>query len=220
MYVSINATGLASCVNGKSNMWRKKDLEQCGGLRCFGGFLAEDNVIGEKIMNLGLSHTLLSDAVWQPMGATALMDFFSRRARWTRIRKYNVTAATLLEPFTESLVCGLYGCWACMQLFGLEWEMVPLWWVGHMLMWLVCDMAVFTVFMQSRGGWTNETEQTDVVVVEQHEQKEGVTGMWVLVWLVREITALPLWMYAIAGNHVHWRGRAFRLRSNGTAVEM
>ena len=36
----------------------------------------------------------------------AVKDYIQRRVRWLRVRKYMVLLATLIEPTTESIICG------------------------------------------------------------------------------------------------------------------
>lgn len=53
MYTAINSFKVASCIIGKSNIFRKCDLDSVGGLRAFGKYMSEDNIIGIKIMEKG-----------------------------------------------------------------------------------------------------------------------------------------------------------------------
>jgi ceramide glucosyltransferase len=53
MYNAINQVGIMSMVIGKSNLFRKKDMEHVGGLLQYAKYMSEDNEIGKSIMNLG-----------------------------------------------------------------------------------------------------------------------------------------------------------------------
>lgn len=210
MYCAINWWGVFSCVNGKSNLWWKKDVELCGGLVHFAKCLAEDNVIGEFLLNkLKKRHVLSDEPAWQLMGPTKVGDYFTRRIRWTRIRKYCVTAATVVEPLTECFVCGLYGVWALSYLLSLTMAQSLMVYAAHVLVWMLCDMWVFTTMMRLRRGHP---------APDSIYSTNKITVQWVMTWLIRELTALPIWIIAICGNHIFWRGRWFRLLSNGSAV--
>lgn len=37
-------------------------------------------------------------------------------------------------------------------------------------------------------------------------------------WLFRELTAFPLYCYAMAGSAVEWRGKSYKLKPDGTVV--
>ncbi|KAI9228619.1 MAG: glycosyl transferase family 21-domain-containing protein [Piptocephalis tieghemiana] len=205
MYTGINWTSTASCVNGKSNLYRKEDIKRIGGLEKFAQYLAEDNMIAERILHLGQRAHHLIGMAWQPLGPMSVGAYYGRRSRWSRIRKYNVTAATLFEPFTESLVCGVYGSWALHTLFNLS--PLPIF-LAHMLTWLVCDILVFR--------WIYAQRHRLDLIEDQGVSKMKEALLWLSAWAVRESTALPLWIWAMCGTVVNWRGRKYYLRMDGT----
>ncbi|WVO17920.1 hypothetical protein L204_105618 [Cryptococcus depauperatus] len=148
MYLAINATAIESCVVGKSCMYSRDNIAHITtpspslrslpnpptGLAGFGPFLAEDNMIALSIWHeLGLKHSMTSDVVLDFVGSLTVYDYISRRVRWIRVRKKMSLSATLLEPFTESIVSGLYGSWALSRLFGSN--ILPVFLV-HMIAWL------------------------------------------------------------------------------------
>lgn len=100
MYLAINQTAMDSCIVGKSNMYRKSDLERLPSLNAhqsgraieaFGDYLGEDNMIGTKLWHeLGLKHAMNSDVVGNTVGNMSLQQYFWRRVRWQRVRKYMV----------------------------------------------------------------------------------------------------------------------------------
>ena len=108
MYLAINYLAVASCVTGKSCLYRKSDLERAavkkreggkghqlaegeGGLAAFGKYLGEDNMIGEAIWDdLGMRHAMGGDVAGNAVGSMDFQTFFRRRVRWIRVRKYMV----------------------------------------------------------------------------------------------------------------------------------
>ena len=193
MYLSINKIAIASCIIGKSNMFRKSDLKGVGGLRHFGKYMCEDNIIGEYIWGLGLRHSMTGDLALQSLGdSLTVWDYIKRRARWIRIRKYTVTAATLAEPFTESVVCGIWAAWSFHKTWGVPvWKFLPI----HFGIWFAFDYFISSTL--------------DPTVLKQPVQ-------FFLSWVARECLALPLWTMAMWGTVVEWRGRGFNLRPDGT----
>ncbi|KAJ1952014.1 Ceramide glucosyltransferase, partial [Dispira parvispora] len=129
MYLAINATGAASCVVGKSNVYYKKQLEEVGGLESFSSYMAEDNTIAQFFWKRGWKHRMTADRAEQSLGVMTVRDYFVRRIRWTRTRKYNVTFATIVEPFTESILCGIFAAYSfhrlwqvpCLPFFLAHW---------------------------------------------------------------------------------------------------
>jgi ceramide glucosyltransferase len=79
MYLAINWARVASCLIGKSNMFRKSDA---GSIRDYGAYMSEDNAIGKRIWLTG-GHYMTRDLAWQELGNPSVSDYFARRARYT-----------------------------------------------------------------------------------------------------------------------------------------
>ena len=189
MYVAINFLSIAPCIVGKSNIFRKSDLNRAGGLKIFGCYMSEDNVIGTALWNLGLKHRMTRDMAYQSLGTHGVSDYFNRRARWIRIRKYAVSEATAVEPFTESIVCGLMAAYSFTRLFP-EWFPNPvLFFIVHMIIWICFDF----------------------IIMYNMNRDEFISLKYWTAWLLRELCALHLYIYAVAGSCVEWRGNLFRL---------
>ncbi|KAJ2159973.1 Ceramide glucosyltransferase [Coemansia sp. RSA 552] len=191
MYLAINAFGIASCLTGKSNLYYKSALDSVGGLASFGHYLAEDNMIGQALWRSGRGHTMTGDLARQPADIGSFAEYCSRRIRWVRTRKYNVTFATLYEPLTESILLGALTSWALRHLFGCG---LAASFSGFLACWFALDMLFF--YRINHGpppSW----------------------GWFVLGWVCREALALPLWTVAILGDTVVWRGQRFRFHMNG-----
>ncbi|KAF9353914.1 hypothetical protein BGX26_008336 [Mortierella sp. AD094] len=192
MYLFINWTGLASCVVGKSNLYRRSDLDKVGGLAAFGKYMAEDNLVATAIFNMGYKHEMTSDLAYQSLGSMTPSDYFLRRARWTRIRKYTVTAATVVEPFIEMIGCGLVASYG----FNLLWNIHMLNFLAfHVVIWFLVDWSMY----QALSG----------------EKMDNLRG-FLMAWCLRELAALPLFAYAVAGSTVDWRDQTFLLLRDGT----
>lgn len=207
MYLTINYLAIASCINGKSNMFRRTDLEKAaaGGLSHFARYLSEDNVMGESLWKMGLRHATTADFAMQYLDSSlSLMEYFRRRIRWIRIRKYVVTAATLIEPFTECLACGVLGLYGFSYWLNWNRTLQIVFMTSHLVGWILSDVVIAYTIDSSmlkssrRGGCLEVT-------------------LYILAWIVRECMALPIWCTAMAGYVVEWRGKPFRLNSDGTA---
>lgn len=210
MYIAINTVAIDSCVVGKSNLYRRSDLERVDGtlkpvtpatparrtgMAAFGRFLAEDNMIASALWHeLDVRHDLSCDVAHNAVGNMSLADYFWRRVRWIRVRKHMVFAATMVEPFTESIVAGCVAAASLRYLLGFPvWLFLPV----HFLAWLFVDMDVY----ESLAGHP----------VPPGSEKWKFLGAWTL----REALALPIWLYAIWGSTVDWRGRKYVVMRNG-----
>lgn len=203
MYLAINGVGIASCVMGKSNLYRRSDLDRVGGLEKFGKYMAEDNIIGEALWHQGLRHSMSADTACQALGSISIRGYCGRRARWVRLRKYIVTAATLVEPITESIVCGLMGAYGFQQVLGTS---VPLFLGVHWTWWFVNDYLLYGALVRTSS------------LHASHAQKPIPFVRFLRAWIWREVLALPLYLYAMAGTRISWRGQEYRCNSDGTAV--
>lgn len=210
MYSTINRLGVASCVIGKSNLFRRSQLAEAGGLAYFGRFMAEDNIIGMAIMNLGLEHRVAPDLAYQSLGASTLEDYFSRRVRWTRIRKYAVTAATLYEPFSESIIAGLVAGWAFQQVLGTS---IQGFFICNTVGWYLSDLAVALSIYPFGSGIVGSPNEKD-------EFRISYLVVFTWAWLMREVSALPVYIWSMIGSEVLWRGKRFYLYTDGTVEQL
>ncbi|KAL5117387.1 Ceramide glucosyltransferase [Pleosporales sp. CAS-2024a] len=169
-YNAINTVAIAPCIIGKSNMFRRSQLDyitssnplRAPGIDFFSDNICEDHLIGdalwklpqafekpgyrplpsEKKVSWGKHAMLLGDLCFQPISHTSVAAYIDRRIRWLRVRKFTVTLATFLEPGTESILCNLYGAYALTTLpFFADMGISPTW-RSFALVWLM-TMAVW-----------------------------------------------------------------------------
>lgn len=217
MYIAINALALDSCVVGKSNLYRKSDINRLTatlkppsktpvfppsevyGLAAFGRFLAEDNTIGAALWHeLDVRHGISCDVALNAIGDMNLSGYIWRRIRWIRVRKHMVLVATLLEPFTESVLSGLLSAWAIHSLLMIPfWTFIPI----HFSLWLMVDVDILSTLagepLPRSRLWT-----------------------FFRAWVYRELLAFPIFLYAVFGNEVEWRGQKYRITSRGEAMKV
>ncbi|KAI0756799.1 glycosyltransferase family 21 protein [Daedaleopsis nitida] len=213
MYIAINTVAIDSCVVGKSCLYRKSDLERVNGtlrpipnaahggcqtgergLETFGRFLAEDNMIAGALWHeLGLRHDLSCDVAKNVVGDMSLMDYIARRVRWIRVRKRMVFAATMAEPLTESILAGSLAACGFYHLCHIS----PLLFLPvHFIAWILVDLDVYC----SLAG---------------HPIPPTKRWQFIRSWALRELVALPIWLVAIVGKEVEWRGRRYEVLRNG-----
>ena len=201
LYTFINSVKVASCIIGKSTMFRKQDLDQFGGISTYAKFLSEDNAIGVDLWNMNRRHVVGQDLAYQSIGNVSLHDFFERRIRWIRVRKHSlkgVVLATYYEPFTECLVSSIVGSLSFNYFFGVN---ISSFVTIHWVCWFLVDMIIASVayrqaFAQKLSKW--------------------FPIYFAGSWLLREVIALPAYLWAMNGNTIVWRGHVYILNSNGT----
>lgn len=226
-YTAINTMAVAPCVMGKSNLYRKSDLiKAAGGLNKFAQYIAEDNMIADSLWNDGGRTSMTSDSVIQPQSTVDLKGYLDRRIRWLRVRRYMVLAATMVEPTTESIVCGVLGAIGTKCLFGFSFW---IFWLIHMICWCLVDYWHFhnLLAFDNVEKHTNDTKLPFFVKKYYSPDNDNDNGhlrsfwkSWFWVWLSRECLALPIWIKAMSGHVIIWRSRPFRMKKDLTAEEM
>lgn len=220
MYIAINTVALESCVVGKSNLYRRSDIDRLDaslkphpsptadmsaaapspasdsnrGLPVFGRFLAEDNMVASALWHeLDVRHELSCDVARNAIGNMSLSDYIWRRVRWIRVRKHMVLAATILEPFTECIMLSVIASLCFNQLLGIpQWLTLLI----HYPIWIMVDLDVY----ESLAG---------------HPLPAPRLWQFLGAWALRELLAFPIWCMAILGDEVVWRGKKYRMMRNG-----
>ncbi|KAL8404181.1 hypothetical protein RB594_009155 [Gaeumannomyces avenae] len=184
-YSAINTVGVAPCICGKSNMFRKshidrltdpaqnpiltpEDASRGRGIDFFSSYICEDHLIGDLLWRSevpgharhGLVH---GELALQPMRSNTVTSYIARRVRWLRVRKWTVIAATLVEPGVESLVCCMAFAFAVTTApwAGADWP-VPRTWTAYaqvfaaaITCWVVLDRAVYRLLHACRSVETD-----------------------------------------------------------------
>lgn len=226
-YGAINAVGIAPCIAGKSNMFRKSHLDRVTdptrnpvvgtgkarpvGVDYFSHNICEDHLIGDLLWRSDIPGHRNHGMVWgdlavQPMAGMSVSAYVARRVRWLRARKFTVLAATLVEPGVESLVCCAYFAFALTTLpwFGAHggvpqtWGATGLIWAWCVAVWMCVDRAVFRLL---HAGHTVEVDGKTPPYARGTSHAAGMPprpfASWLLAWLGRETMALPVWTCAV-----------------------
>ena len=118
----------------------------------------------------GYKHEMSSDLAYQPLGSMTTTDYFIRRSRWSRIRKYTITATTVVELLTESVICGLCASYE----FNLLWNIHPLNFLAcYLITWFMIDLKLFQILSKKKVDMEN-------------------LRSFIMAWALREITIIHL----------------------------
>lgn len=227
MYVAINRVAIDSCVMGKSNLYRRSVLddvarkqgytgtEEHGGLAHFGQYLAEDNMIGMSIWHTAkMRHAMSADLAYQALGAMTVSAYFARRARWIRVRKRMVTAATLVEPMTECFLAGIIGVWGLSRLRALSLSTSVLFWLIQTTLWCYQDYTIFKHLANVKPDHHIRSP------LDETPEVPDFLTVFLPAWISREGLALPIWIWAITGNTVTWREQRYKVLENSKVVNL
>lgn len=252
-YGAINTVGIAPCTLGKSNMYRKQHLDtytqpqhnrnlsptdarRGRGIDFFSSYICEDHLIGDLLWKADIpgfrNHGLVwGDIAIQPMSGMSVAQYWARRVRWLRVRKWTVMLATLVEPGVESILCNLYFSYAITTLpfFNATFAIPQTWttmcclWLTGVSIWMGCDQAVYR---RLHSCSTVEPDRNTPFFARGAGQPGGVGRKpflreWLPAWIGRETLAFPIWVWAVLlGTTVSWRGKGFRVRRDMSVVAL
>ncbi|KAI1420050.1 ceramide glucosyltransferase [Xylaria sp. FL1777] len=226
-YCAINTVGVAPCIVGKSNMFRKSHLDHATdpsrnpiltatsaalpkGIDHFSSYLCEDHVIGDllwrtKIPGFANHGLVYGDLAVQPIAGMSVRAFTARRVRWLRARKWTVLSATLVEHGIESLVCCFYLSFGLTTVpwvsdaLGIPqtWSALAWCWVVGVTLWMLVDWVVFTRLQAGLSISVDESTPAFARGASRGGAEKRLFSEWLLAWLGREILALPIWTWAV-----------------------
>lgn len=115
------------------------------------------------------------------------------------------SAATLAEPFTESILLGILASLSISHLLSIP---PYLFFPFHLITWHMLDISIYNSLLRSSP-----------LPPSQQETALDRPGSWgfLQAWLVRECLAFPVWCFAMfGGDTVGWRGgKRYRMRAGG-----
>lgn len=226
-YSAINTVGVAPCIVGKSNMFRKSHLDSLTdsaqnpklacradhpvGIDYFSDYICEDHLIGDLLWRSRLpgfaNHGLvLGDLAIQPLEGMSVSEYIARRVRWLRARKWTVLAATLVEPGVESLFCCGYFAFAVTTIpwFNAVLDIPSSWtamlaiWAGAISLWMLMDRMLFT---HLHTGASVYVDADTPCFARGTSHPGGVRARpfreWIAAWVGRELLAMPIWTWAV-----------------------
>ncbi|KAL1492382.1 hypothetical protein ABEB36_010635 [Hypothenemus hampei] len=196
MYLSADCVGV-NCHTGMSTLMRKCVLEEQGGLKGFGSYLAEDFFIAKYFLDRGWKTTICSQPAMQNSGVCDVNSFQARLTRWAKLRMAMLPLVIVFEPLSECMVIGACAAWATSLLF--RWEPLVFYLI-HILVWFLCDWILLSIVQNGSLPFS---------------KFEFIIG-----WLFRECTGPYLFILAVFDPSIRWRNRCFKLSWGGIAQEV
>ncbi|XP_033253122.1 ceramide glucosyltransferase-like [Drosophila miranda] len=196
IYLSADVLGI-NCHTGMSCLLRKAVIDQLGGLRAFGCYLAEDFFIAKGVTKLGWKMRISNQPALQNSGLCDVGSFQARLIRWAKLRVAMVPTTILLEPLSECMILGAFAAWSASVLF--NWEPLVFYMV-HILCWLLSDWLLLSIV--------------------HHGSMPFHKFEFVIGWLFRELTGPYLFLHALWDPAIRWRTRTFKLHWGGMAYEL
>ncbi|KAG5878023.1 hypothetical protein JTB14_014264 [Gonioctena quinquepunctata] len=186
-----------NCHTGMSTLMRKPVLEERGGLKSFGCYLAEDFFIAKFFLDKGWRTTISSQPALQNSGSYDVHSFQARLTRWAKLRVAMLPTVIILEPLSECMVIGACAAWAASLLF--HWEPIVFYLI-HILVWFLCDWLLLSIVQNGSLPF---------------RRFDFIIG-----WLFRECSGPYLFLIAVFHPEIKWRNRVFKLTWGGVAHEV
>ncbi|GIY78796.1 ceramide glucosyltransferase-B [Caerostris extrusa] len=186
-----------NCPTGMSALMRKKLLDEVGGIKAFGQYLAEDFFFAKSFTDRGWGIRISSQPAWQNSGICEIKNFNNRISRWAKLRFAMVPYTIVLEPLSECMVLGACAAWALNVLF--QWDVFVVYLV-HILAWLILDWALLNIIQNNSLPFSKMD--------------------FVIAWTFREVGAFYHFCLALFDPKIQWRTRTFYLRWGGLAEEV
>ncbi|KAI9558459.1 hypothetical protein GHT06_015246 [Daphnia sinensis] len=196
IYLAADFVGV-NCATGMSALMRKSLIDDAGGLKAFGCYLAEDFFLAKAIKDRGWKIGICSQPAWQNSGICHIPTFQERIIRWAKLRIAMVPSTIIFEPVSECMMLGALAAWSIYWLF--EWDPLA---VGllHILAWFMLDWILLSVVQDGPLPFSKFD--------------------FVLGWFLRELTAPFLFLNALFRPTIRWKAGIYRLKWGGVVEEL
>jgi len=194
------ALGRQDCL-GATMCLRRSDLERIGGFHSLVHHLADDNVLGRRIIGLGLRVALADTVVLTTVPEPNQSALFRHELRWARTIR-------ALEPV---------GFAASVLQYPLAWALLTvalaggsIWSIGLFLIaWVLRSVAALGVDSALAPLWTNSDPRT---AEERGSNDNAALAFCCPVWLLplRDIFSVVVLLASYGGRQVDWRGQSLQ----------
>lgn len=197
-YLTADLLGI-NCATGMSALMRKHLLDEVGGIKAFGQYLAEDFFFAKSFADRGWDIAICRQPAWQNSSSgETIWNLYTRIERWIKLRFAMIPLITFLEPLSECMLLGLIES----SIHAYLWAFNPyIFFLLHVTVWLLLDYKL-------------------LCTIQGSHIKANQLYLYFSAWLIREFTALFIFLRAITNPLVVWRSKKFRLKWGGLAEEV
>jgi len=167
---------------GKSMALRKRDLVQLGGFRPVGHVLAEDHLLGRRILNAGYAARTSLDIVENRNVGCSLTRTIERHTRWAKMRRSLFPLGFYVEPLLLPVVMASAGA-------------------------LLVPCRVMAICL----GIVSVMQTLCALLAARLIRGRGLAWWYAPLELVRSYVALFCWLRACVSRRIDWRGHPFLL---------
>lgn len=167
---------------GKTMLWRRADLEAAGGIAALARDVAEDAASTKVVRAQGRRVRLVDRPFPQPLGHRSFAYVWNRQLRWARLRR-----ASFFLCFVPEILTGITLPLIAAVSVAETFDLPPLGIAAAMLIvWLGAEARLATA-----AGW-------------------HLSWRSPFAWLARDMMLPALWLMALTGSRLNWRGNEMR----------
>lgn len=171
-------------VIGKTMLYRRSDAASFGGIAALGRFMAEDFWMGRYMTTKVKKKVKLTrKPVHQYIGSMSIQRFLARHTRWAVLRRKSAPHVFYLEPFQFTVVVSLIGALALSGLTTLSGIYA-----------LIATPLTYAVL--------------DFWLIGELGGRPSALG-----WVLKEALVPFIWLDALMGSTVEWRGTKIKVKA-------
>jgi ceramide glucosyltransferase len=169
---------------GKTLFWRRRDLDNAGGIHALTTATAEDIASSLLMRSLGLKVRLVNGLSRQPLGRRDLKQVWHRQVRWAQLRRKDLPRVFWFEPLSFNLL--LFALAAAAYATGG----IP----AAAAFGIVAACYAVEFVLAGLMGWP-------------------VSVLSLPTWIARDALLPLVWLRAVFTNRYEWRGNTVGIRS-------
>ena len=186
---AMNAVCARPLTVGKSMALRKRDLARLGGFLPVGHVLAEDHLLGRRILDAGYVARTSFDVVENRNVGCTLSRTLERHTRWAKMRRSLLPLGFFLEPLLSPIVIATAGV-------------------------LLAPGKVTAACL----GIVSVVQTLCALLAVRLVRGRGFAWWYAPLELARSYVALFCWLRAWVSRRIAWRGHAFLLQRGSVIV--
>lgn len=178
---------------GNTILFRRKELDAMGGLEALSNEIAENYAAARLYRRNKKKVVLAREPATEHLTGFSFSQFWVHHLNLGRIHKSYSLFSYLLEPMTGCFLSALFGAIAFQILFHESW-----------IVFFFSSLALSSL--------------QDLFLLRLEGEKVDLTNL--CAWWIFESLSFPIWLVALTGTTVYWKGTQVRLGKKGKATEL
>jgi ceramide glucosyltransferase len=175
---------------GKSMLFRRETLERLGGFGALAHYLAEDYILGQKILAMGLKISISGNCVDAVNSGWKFSQFVNRQLRWATMRRHINVWHYIVEILSNPILFALLFLIKNQSLYGLEFFL---------------SVYLFKVFLD---------------FIAARSMNSGEPWHHYFLTPIKDLIVAGIWVIPFFNYTVNWRGNYFIIGASSRLVRL